>query len=449
MARFTTILGATAAATVLLLGGLARAQSRTQSPGDEPGSELQVYLVTFGPGEAPWEKYGHNALRIVNDSRSDAYHDVLWHWGRFDFEHPVQFVCRFIQARLMYEMAFNVEAEQELKAYGTTDRRSVQQQQLNLTSRQKWDLLRQLIRDYDDKETRVYRYDYYTNNCASRIRDVVDGLADHRLLAHTKGVASGTTYRFHTDRHAAGSIWLYVVLEAVLGHPVDQPIDQWAEMFLPEKLHDRINEIKIVRDGREMPLVLSDVRLYPGGRAAVLNKPPLYAPWLLLFGVLLGAIYAGLARQVGRHWAIRWGFILATFPWLLLMSGGGAFMWWAWLGTDHAVARNNENVMHVSVLSLALLVLVPRLALGRLRRVVLVGRIAFTIVGISVAGLLLKGLPWFDQVNYSIVALCLPVNAAMAYAVWVMSRKPVTAGVEVAKEDEPALAEKKKRAPAR
>ena len=54
----------------------------------EPGSELRVWLVTAGPGDAVWERYGHNALRVL-DTRTG--YDVSFNWGIFSFGQPVQF----------------------------------------------------------------------------------------------------------------------------------------------------------------------------------------------------------------------------------------------------------------------------------------------------------------------------------------------------------------------
>ena len=68
----------------------------------EPGSELRVWLVTAGPGDAVWERYGHNALRVL-DTRTG--YDVSFNWGIFSFGQPVQFIIRFLQGRMVYTMA--------------------------------------------------------------------------------------------------------------------------------------------------------------------------------------------------------------------------------------------------------------------------------------------------------------------------------------------------------
>jgi hypothetical protein len=319
------------------------------------------------------------------------------------------------------------------KGQGTIDyyeknlNRSVFQQELNLSFEQKLKLQATLSQAYNDPKQSSYRYDYFLDNCSSRVRDVVDNIVpNHELQAITQGKPSGATFRFHTDRCDAEAPWLYVLLKGALGHPVDQPIDRWDEMFLPEKLHDRLNEVRVTVNGYEMPLVASDEVLYKSTRPPGPDRPPIMTPWLLAVGVVFGGALAVLAGLVRRHWAARWGFVFLSVPWLMLMSLGGSLLIWAWSATDHIVCRNNENVMHVSILAWPLLVLVPMLAFGKTRRAALARRIAIAMVAISVLGLLLKGLPVFYQKNWPIIALCLPVNAAIAYAVWVMGR-PVPA----------------------
>ncbi|MDB5289016.1 MAG: uncharacterized protein JWL69_257, partial [Phycisphaerales bacterium] len=296
---------------------------------------------------------------------------------------------------------------------------------LNLSPAQKFTLWRKLVR-MDTDANRFYRYDYYTYNCSTRVRDALDEVIVGRLGALTKGVSTGTTFRFHTRRLIAETPWLYVALQGVLGHglpghQMDQPISQWDEMFLPMKLHDRLNEVKIVIDGKEVPLVKSDNAWFTSSRPPSPQNPPATVPWFLGAGLVLSGAFVGLGRTARRHWAARTGLILLSVPWTALMGVGGAIIVWGWFFTDHAVAARNENVMHVSVLALPLLVLMPMLALGRRRGAWVTKWLTVSIAAISLLGALLKALPWFYQVNWDIIALCLPVNAAMAWAAWKVS----------------------------
>ncbi|MEO7501078.1 MAG: hypothetical protein ABIW94_00435, partial [Gemmatimonadaceae bacterium] len=59
------------------------ARAAAASDAAVPGAELTIYLMTMGPGDAVWEKFGHNAIWIHDSARNT---DVAYNWGLFDFE---------------------------------------------------------------------------------------------------------------------------------------------------------------------------------------------------------------------------------------------------------------------------------------------------------------------------------------------------------------------------
>src|SRR6202165_584994 len=66
----------------------------------EPGSNLTVYLLTFGWGDIVWERFGHNAIWIRDRARGT---DTTYNWGMFDFNQP-NFVWRFVTGDTRYWM---------------------------------------------------------------------------------------------------------------------------------------------------------------------------------------------------------------------------------------------------------------------------------------------------------------------------------------------------------
>jgi hypothetical protein len=414
---FRAITAVAAAFAFACIGRCALAQS---ADGPSPGSTIRVTVLTFGPGDEAWEKFGHNAIRIqIDDSYvPPEYRDIAYNWGYFDFKQK-NFYLNFIQGRMRYAM-YGDPGEKTMVGYRDQLNRSVFEQELNLTSAQKLALQRKLVLN-DMDANRFYSYDYYRDNCSTRVRDAVDEIIGGKLAAMFDGVPSGTTYRFHTRRLIAETPWLYVALQGVLGHPVDQPISQWDEMFLPMKLHDRLNEVKVVIDGKEVPLVKADNSWFVSNRPASPLRPPMTVPWFLGAGIVLAGALVALGRVARRHWAARTGLILLSVPWTALMGLGGTFIVWAWFFTDHRVAGRNENALHVSLLALPLVVLMPMLAMGRRRGAGVARWLTIAIVALSLLGTVLKVLPGFYQVNWDIIALCLPVNAAMAYVAWKLS----------------------------
>ncbi|MDX1647259.1 MAG: DUF4105 domain-containing protein, partial [Longimicrobiales bacterium] len=133
----------------------------------EPGSELRVWLVTAGPGDAVWERYGHNAIRILDTGTG---RDVSYNWGIFDFQ-QVDFIPRFLQGRMLYMMApFSTPAM--IDAYARADREVILQE-LDLTPAEKLEL-RTLAEINALPENRDYIYQYVLDNCSTRVRDLLD-----------------------------------------------------------------------------------------------------------------------------------------------------------------------------------------------------------------------------------------------------------------------------------
>ena len=112
---------------------------------------------------------------------------------------------------------------------------------------------------------------------------------------------------------------------------------------------------------------------------------------MLALGVVIGGLFAVLGYFSRRHWTAALAFVLVTTPWLLLMTLGGTMIWWAWLATDHEVARSNENVMQVSVLALPLLVMFPAIASGKESGLKPTLWLTWAIAGISCVGLFPQG----------------------------------------------------------
>jgi hypothetical protein len=405
--------------------------SRPAVPQTGPGSELHVFVLTFGPGDDPWEKFGHNAIRVIDDSVSGDYHDVAYNWGTFDFDSGFYF--RFVQGRLNYAMEPQRGPEM-LDFYKNVENRSIHQQELNLSPAQKLKLKSALLWTNTNAH-RYYRYDYYRDNCSTRVRDAVDGLTGGLLAAKTQMVPSGTTFRWHTRRLIGSVPWLYVALQGVLGQPVDRVISQWDEMFLPMALRDRLNELQIpdpAGGDAFVPLVKEENVLYQSTRPDNPARPPDTVQWFLLVGLVLSGIYLALGHFVRQSTRARWALVVLSLPWLLLMGLAGPFLVYAWFCTDHVVTARNENILHVSPLMLPVILLFPMLVLGKHRWASATRWLTLSAAAIAVIATTLKATPAFYQVNDDIISLTLPVNLAIAFIAWKLSAKPAAQPAELA-----------------
>ena len=378
----------------------------------------------MGPGDASWEKFGHIALRIQDPQA--RYPDVLFNWGIFDFGQK-NFYLNFLQGRMIYTTAAE-EGPQTIESYRDSGR-TVWEQMLRLTGQQKIEIERRCMVAVDP-ENRNYRYDYYRDNCSTRVRDLLNATLHNQIREQIESKPSGVTYRWQTRRLLRDDIPLYVALQAVLGHPVDEPISQWQETFLPGKLRERLREVKqVLPDGTSAALLESESVLSPGTKPKEAAAPPNSIPPSLLAGLLLGGAFVGLTILILRKQrGARAGFLLLGMAWLLLIGTGGAISAWGWVATDHFVARRNENLLQVTPLALWLLVLLPKASGGGSRKALIASA---TIAGLSTLGLALKVTPFFFQVNGDMIALCLPVHLALCWSMWRLWKRLPEAQAEV------------------
>jgi hypothetical protein len=384
------------------------------------GSELSAYIVTIGPGDASWEKFGHNMIWISDHATGSNY---AYNWGVFEFDR--MFIPNFIRGRLWYKAVREENALDVIDWYISAQDRSVWVQELNLSPAQKLKL-RDFCEWHVKPENSYYKYDYFIDNCSTRVRDAIDRALDGQLERAAATMPSELTYRSETRRLTAADPILYPALHFVLGRPIDGKLNGWSEMYIPMRMRDRLREVTIEREsGRRVPLVGREQPVHQTSRPPLPTKPPDYIAAFLVAGILIGGAQAWsayLARHESR--AARWAFLTVTIPWAFLAGFAGCFLIYGWTLTDHSWVRNNENLLQLTPVCFPLIVLVP-MALGRRRRA---ASIAMVLAGVALAsslvGLILKVLPWFDQINAEIIALALPANAGLAWAMWTLWKLP-------------------------
>jgi len=296
-----------------------------------PG-EPEVWLVTYGPGEIYWQRFGHNAI-WVRDARLGLDH--TFNFGFFDFEQE-RFFLRFLLGRMLYFAAAQ-RAGDEFAQY-VAENRGIRAQRLALDPAQASGLARHLLRAVQP-ENRDYLYHYYDDNCSTRVRDALDAALGGALKAATAAEPARLDRRGHTRRLTQSDFWLYLGLETVLGWPVDRPISRWDEMFIPGVLAEVVAE----QDG----LVLEKRLIHP----ATLEPPPLTPGSVWPRYLLASAALLALLALAGRRWRLA-GLARA---WLVLTGLAGLVQLFFWFGTDHAVAAWNANLLLLNPLCLALL----------------------------------------------------------------------------------------------
>jgi hypothetical protein len=317
------------------------------------------------------------------------------------------------------------DAERELEAYSYVNR-SVTLQRLNLTAAQRHSL-REFLEWNWLPRNREYLYDYFRDNCSTRVRDALDRALGGALRDALAGVPTGTSYASHSLRLTASSPATFTGLMLAFGLPTARPIDAWEETFVPMELMRHLRSVQVLdQEGRAVPLVAEETAVFQA-----LRRPPRDAMpdrfWIYLAAGLLSAVglmlvaYAARTRRLARA-----GVGLAIFFWGVATGFFGAILALLWLFTDHAAAYPNLNLLQVNPLGLLLAAAAPMAVVGsRYSRVSrLAWPLAIALASMSAGGVVLHAIPTVDQLNGPLIALLLPIHLAVVAALYLV-RVPV------------------------
>jgi hypothetical protein len=304
--------------------------------------------MTMGPGDHPFFRFGHNAIWIKDGA---AGTDRVYNFGTFRFDSP-RLIFDFLGGRLNYWLS--VSSLDRVLAEYTHENRSIGIQELNLTAAQKAALQSALVVNARP-ENRLYKYDYFLDNCSTRVRDAVDAVAGGRLRA-SAAAPGRLTLRGHALRMTAQPLWLYIALDLILGPKVDRPIDQWGEMYLPGEL---------ARGLAAAQLVSAEQVVFQARRPPALEAPPAFGTRFFAAGVGVGFLFIGLGTAGRRSRAARVTVGILAALWGFVVGFIGCFLVYAWMFTDHVVAHRNQNILLCAPWAIALVVLGVGVAMGR------------------------------------------------------------------------------------
>ncbi len=313
-------------------------QNVTLSPSAE------IHVVTCGPGQYElYSAFGHSAFRVVDPISGIDY---IYDYGVFDFNQP-NFYMNFARGFLYYRLArrdfapfFNFYAYYN---------RYFNEQQLNLSMEQK-----QKLFDYLEwnnlPENRDYFYDYFYDNCATKIPNVVIAALGDEVIFHDDHIETGKTIRQLTDDYLGYQPWGDLGIDFCLGLPMDKVATPEMFWFLPDYVQKAFDNASIVENGVSRPMVKRTLNSY-------IPRPeehpipfftPLKVGWMLFLLILLLTIYGW---RKGRLFGL---IDLVYFGILGLL---GLFLFLLWVATDHNDAAYNFNLLWAMPFHLALIVL--------------------------------------------------------------------------------------------
>ncbi|MEO8335959.1 MAG: DUF4105 domain-containing protein, partial [bacterium] len=358
-----------------------------------------------------FERFGHNAL-MFQDARTTQ--TIAYHWGLFSFGEP-GFLLRFLTGDTKYWMG-GVDAQALIESERRAGR-PITLQRLNLTPAQAL-ALRDYVRWNALDENKFYRYDYYRDNCSTRLRDALDHVIGGAIETQVGGTMTDLTYRRETVRLTDGDKPIQLGTDIALGRPADIPLTRWQSFFIPMRLRDAIREVKITgANGTPVPLVAEEqaVRLPPTPAAVpeLASAPELKWRYGAL-GLALATLVVFLRIMMVSRRSAAWGLALFGSVWSLVGGLMGVILILAWVATKHVFWAYNENLFMLSPLALFLVVLIPASVL-RGNAVRATRMIAALVAGFGLIALCLAVIPGGEE-NGALVALILPVHLALAWA---------------------------------
>lgn len=258
---------------------------------------IEISLLTCSPHEEIYSLYGHTALRWHDLSKGD---DIAFNWGVFDFHKPY-FVLRFVFGLTDYELgAYPYHLFlQEYKEYGS----SITEQVLNLTTEEKL-AIKQALVDNLQPENKVYRYNYFYDNCSLRPRDIIERCVAGKV-EYAPRDDYAPTYREMVRSCTRNHPWGTFGNDMLLGLRADQTTDMRQQEFLPENLMYDIDRASIYANGEYRPLVKERrIALQSGVQIIEQDFPltPIECACLLLILSIIIAMMEWKRRKTFKYW---------------------------------------------------------------------------------------------------------------------------------------------------
>jgi hypothetical protein len=294
--------------------------------------EAEISVITCGPGpEEVYTAFGHSAIRVVDPQNQIDY---AYNYGVFDFSQP-NFYLNYTRGLLLFKLG--VYSYPDFVNSYVYYNRWVTEQVLNLSQNQK-----QEIFDFLEwnalPENETYRYDYFYNNCANKVRDVFAEVLKDSLQFDQSFITTDYTIRQLTDIYLIDQPWGDLGIDICLGLPIDKKASPYEYMYLPDYILSSFDHATIRRNGQAAPLVKRKIPVFvnvprPAPRAPI-------HPWTafgIFFALTLGfSIYDWRRKKVSVWFDIFFFGVLGIVGVLLLML---------WTLTDHAAAANNFNLL--------------------------------------------------------------------------------------------------------
>lgn len=287
---------------------------------------IQISLLTCGTGDEIYTVFGHSGVRIIDSSEGT---DIVYNYGTFD-GYDKDFEMKFMRGSLLYYLSAGGYEDflEEYKMEG----RWVEEQIVNTSDAEKRQIQQYLLTNMLP-ENRPYKYDFFFDNCATRIRDIFtqthgNAFKYPNVLPNEKSLS----FRDIINKYLEHNVWERFGINILLGSKIDVKVNNEQIMFLPDYLKDAFANATL--NGKAFA--------EPSKRIIDETKPARqedYSVLIVLYGLLFVFIIALFVPKLQIVVSILSN---AT---LVITGLLGILILTMWYATDHHTCANNYNLL--------------------------------------------------------------------------------------------------------
>ena len=300
------------------------------SPAQTDSCGIRISLLTCTPGTELYSTFGHSALRVVDD-RSNT--DLVFNYGTFDYYDP-DFYSKFVKGKLLYFVS--IDSLSSFIAEYEYYKRGITEQVINISCEEKQKMVAALFENAKE-ENKYYHYDFNYDNCTTRLRDMLEKAVGKQIEAKNILPNPGITFRhlIHVYLDRGGQQWSKLGIDMLLGDPMDKKVTNREAMFLPDYLLIAFDSSKL--NGQP---VVSKKKILLNYFDAYKTKTGI-TPFIVF--CILFLLIAALSIFVFK----RLNLFLKIFDFFFFVIVGliGVLILFMWFGTDHAMCKNNFNLL--------------------------------------------------------------------------------------------------------
>lgn len=300
-------------------------------------NNTQISILTFGPGNNLNDAFGHSGIRLKT-----SYSDIVYDFGRYNFEDP-NFYLNFARGKLKYLQG--KANYSNLVSFYQHQNRSIKEQLLNLSAEEKQSIYTFLETNYANNQG-AYLYDFFYDNCATKIRDVIENATNGNINYQLPDNYEDKTFRTLIQDQLHPNTWGSLGIDIALGAIIDRTATPREHMFLPKNIYTFFEKATI---SNEKELVSSSKTII-NSDTKFKNGTFLLSPIFVLSLIAILIIYITFNDHKNQR---RTKILDAILH--LILGLIGVLLTLLWFATDHTATAYNYNLLWAFPLSILMI----------------------------------------------------------------------------------------------